>query len=153
MLAPDALQAHVLLEAARTAAQREVGLGHASDAEAREDLVRPDAYGHDCHVLSRAGPALRRAGARYPGASRSGQSGPSTYRACLLHRPRWPRPRRRNASIVELCRQFYGMGWCTGTGGGISIREGGRIYMAPSGVQKERIAEDDIFVLDRAAAR
>jgi methylthioribulose-1-phosphate dehydratase len=50
--------------------------------------------------------------------------------------------------IVELCRQFYGMGWCTGTGGGISVRQDGRIYMAPSGVQKERIAEDDIYVLD-----
>jgi methylthioribulose-1-phosphate dehydratase len=50
--------------------------------------------------------------------------------------------------IVELCRQFYGLGWCTGTGGGISVRQDGRIYMAPSGVQKERIAEDDIFELD-----
>lgn len=50
--------------------------------------------------------------------------------------------------IVELCRQFYKMGWATGTGGGISIRRDGRIYMAPSGVQKERIAEDDIYVLD-----
>lgn len=50
--------------------------------------------------------------------------------------------------IVDLCRQFYGMGWCTGTGGGISVRQDGRIYMAPSGVQKERIGEDDIFELD-----
>lgn len=50
--------------------------------------------------------------------------------------------------LVELCRQFYGMGWCTGTGGGISIRERGRIYMAPSGVQKERIDEEHVFVLD-----
>jgi methylthioribulose-1-phosphate dehydratase len=50
--------------------------------------------------------------------------------------------------IVELCRQFYGMGWATGTGGGISIRLDGRVYMAPSGVQKERIAEEDIYVMD-----
>jgi methylthioribulose-1-phosphate dehydratase len=50
--------------------------------------------------------------------------------------------------IVELCRQFYGMGWATGTGGGISIRHEGRVYMAPSGVQKERIAEEDIYILD-----
>jgi methylthioribulose-1-phosphate dehydratase len=50
--------------------------------------------------------------------------------------------------IVELCRQFYGMGWVTGTGGGISIREAGRIYMAPSGVQKERLTAEDIYVLD-----
>jgi methylthioribulose-1-phosphate dehydratase len=54
--------------------------------------------------------------------------------------------------IVELCRQFYGMGWVTGTGGGISIRQDGRIYMAPSGVQKERLSEDDIFVLDEQGA-
>jgi methylthioribulose-1-phosphate dehydratase len=50
--------------------------------------------------------------------------------------------------IADLCRQFYHQGWATGTGGGISVRENGRVYMAPSGVQKERIAEDDIFVLD-----
>ena len=51
--------------------------------------------------------------------------------------------------IAELCRHFYSIGWCTGTGGGISIREGDRIFMAPSGVQKERIAPEDIFIIDR----
>jgi methylthioribulose-1-phosphate dehydratase len=50
--------------------------------------------------------------------------------------------------IADLCRQFYHQGWATGTGGGISVRENGRVYMAPSGVQKERIDEDDVFVLD-----
>lgn len=50
--------------------------------------------------------------------------------------------------IVSLCRQFYAQGWVSGTGGGISVREGGRIWIAPSGVQKERMAPDDIFVLD-----
>ena len=49
--------------------------------------------------------------------------------------------------IPELCRQFYTLGWCTGTGGGIAIREGDTIYMAPSGVQKERILPRDIFEL------
>ena len=43
---------------------------------------------------------------------------------------------------------MYELGWATGTGGGISIREGGRVYMAPSGVQKERLREDEIYVLD-----
>lgn len=56
-----------------------------------------------------------------------------------------PDPR---ALIVELCRQFYDQGWVSGTGGGISIREGGRVYMAPSGVQKERIRGGDLYVLD-----
>ena len=49
--------------------------------------------------------------------------------------------------IPELCRQFYRLGWVTGTGGGVSIRLDGRVYVAPSGVQKERIQPEDIFVL------
>jgi ribulose-5-phosphate 4-epimerase/fuculose-1-phosphate aldolase len=51
--------------------------------------------------------------------------------------------------ICELCRQFYSSGWVTGTGGSISIRLGEAIFMTPSGVQKERIKPDEIFVLDR----
>ncbi|HEY8427354.1 MAG TPA: methylthioribulose 1-phosphate dehydratase [Sandaracinaceae bacterium] len=50
--------------------------------------------------------------------------------------------------IVELCKQLYSLGWVSGTGGGVSIREGGRVYMAPSGVQKERLSPEDLFVLD-----
>lgn len=50
--------------------------------------------------------------------------------------------------ICELCRQFYTLGWVSGTGGGISIREGDKIYMAPSSVQKERIKPEDVFELD-----
>ena len=51
--------------------------------------------------------------------------------------------------IVELCRNFYDLGWCTGTGGGISICDGDTVFMAPSGVQKERIQPDDIFTVSR----
>lgn len=54
--------------------------------------------------------------------------------------------------IVELCQQFYGLGWVSGTGGGISIRSEGRVYMAPSGVQKERLSASDLYVLDEAGA-
>lgn len=50
--------------------------------------------------------------------------------------------------ICELCRQFYGAGWVTGTGGSISIRYGNRIYMTPSGVPKERIQPDELYMLD-----
>ncbi|KAJ0394812.1 hypothetical protein P43SY_008597 [Pythium insidiosum] len=50
--------------------------------------------------------------------------------------------------ICALCRQFYDAGWVTGTGGSISIRYGNRIYMTPSGVQKERISPDDLYMLD-----
>lgn len=54
--------------------------------------------------------------------------------------------------IADLSRQFYALGWATGTGGGISVRSGGSVFMAPSGVQKERIAEEDIFELDMEGA-
>ena len=50
--------------------------------------------------------------------------------------------------VCELCRQFFDAGWVTGTGGSISIRYGNRIYMTPSGVQKERIQPDELYVLD-----
>lgn len=50
--------------------------------------------------------------------------------------------------IPELCNHFYHLGWASGTGGGLSIRQDGRIYCAPSGVQKERIKAEDMFVLD-----
>ncbi|GBP38935.1 Probable methylthioribulose-1-phosphate dehydratase [Eumeta japonica] len=48
--------------------------------------------------------------------------------------------------IPELCKQFYHLGWVTGTGGGISIKKGDEIYIAPSGVQKERMHPSDLFV-------
>ena len=51
--------------------------------------------------------------------------------------------------IPHLCHQFYEQGWFTGTGGGISIRQGERVYVAPTGIQKERIGTEDLFVLDR----
>jgi methylthioribulose-1-phosphate dehydratase len=51
--------------------------------------------------------------------------------------------------IPEMCRLFYNNGWATGTGGGMSIRDGDLVYVAPSGVQKERVQPDDIFVLNR----
>lgn len=50
--------------------------------------------------------------------------------------------------ICELCRNFYTLGWVSGTGGGVSIRRGSTIFMAPSGVEKEKIQPDDIFELD-----
>lgn len=50
--------------------------------------------------------------------------------------------------ICEMCRMFYNQGWVTGTGGGISIKVGDTIVMAPSGVQKERMQPEDMFLLD-----
>ncbi|KAK9801388.1 hypothetical protein WJX73_004540 [Symbiochloris irregularis] len=50
--------------------------------------------------------------------------------------------------IPELCKQFYDSGWVSGTGGGMSMRVGDRLVVAPSGVQKERMRPQDMFVLD-----
>jgi methylthioribulose 1-phosphate dehydratase / enolase-phosphatase E1 len=57
--------------------------------------------------------------------------------------------------IAQLCEQFYRFGWATGTGGGISIRVGGpaenrpwRVFVAPSGIQKEDMVGDDVFELN-----
>lgn len=58
-----------------------------------------------------------------------------------------PRERTSAALICELCRQFYDLGWVSGTGGGISIRDAEGVWIAPSGVQKERIAPEDVYLL------
>jgi len=52
------------------------------------------------------------------------------------------------ASLVcDLARRFYELGWATGTGGGICIRDGEHVIVAPSGVQKERMTPDQMFTL------
>lgn len=55
--------------------------------------------------------------------------------------------------ICELCRLFYNNGWVTGTGGGISIRDTNGpnpniVYIAPSGIQKERLQPKEMFVAE-----
>lgn len=55
--------------------------------------------------------------------------------------------------VAELCADFYRLGWVSGTGGGLSMRAGPggeSVVMAPSGVQKERMAAADMFVLRTA---
>jgi methylthioribulose-1-phosphate dehydratase len=54
--------------------------------------------------------------------------------------------------ICELGRRFYDLGWVSGTGGGISLRLGERVFMAASGVQKEALDHAAIFELDRQGA-
>lgn len=53
--------------------------------------------------------------------------------------------------ICSLCRQFYTFGWVTGTGGGISIRHEDHVFLAPSGVEKELMQPENIFVMDWAS--
>ncbi len=52
--------------------------------------------------------------------------------------------------ICEICKNLYAQGAVSGTGGGMSIKVGDSIVMAPSGVQKERMEPADMFVLDAA---
>ena len=56
------------------------------------------------------------------------------------------------ALMAQLCESFYHAGWATGTGGGISIRvqqgDRWRVFVAPSGLQKEDLIGDDMFELD-----
>lgn len=54
--------------------------------------------------------------------------------------------------VCELCAQLFTTGAATGTGGGMCVLEGGRLYVAPSGVPKERIAPADVFVVSPADA-
>ncbi|KAF2283187.1 hypothetical protein GH714_043517 [Hevea brasiliensis] len=57
--------------------------------------------------------------------------------------------------VAELCRQFYTMGWVSGTGGSVTVkvhddsvpRPHQLIVMSPSGVQKERMVPEDMYVL------
>jgi methylthioribulose-1-phosphate dehydratase len=50
--------------------------------------------------------------------------------------------------LCELLAQFYQLGWCTGTGGGISSKVGSGYLMAPSGVAKERVQAEQFFELN-----
>lgn len=58
--------------------------------------------------------------------------------------------------IAQLCEFFYQQGWATGTGGGCSIRvqDNGkwRVFVAPSGIQKEDMIYQDVFELDMVRA-
>ncbi|PSR95694.1 Enolase-phosphatase [Actinidia chinensis var. chinensis] len=63
--------------------------------------------------------------------------------------------RETTALISELCRQFYTLGWVSGTGGSITIKvhdesvpkSNQLIVMSPSGVQKERMVPEDMYVM------
>ena len=77
-------------------------------------------------------------------------SGESVMTGCLIEEGKTVR-----ALIAQLCECFYKHGWATGTGGGVSIRVGGpkenrpyRVFVAPSGVQKEDMVGDDVFELN-----
>ncbi|HVR40859.1 MAG TPA: methylthioribulose 1-phosphate dehydratase [Thermoanaerobaculia bacterium] len=51
------------------------------------------------------------------------------------------------ALICDLASSFYDLGWVSGTGGGICIRSGDRVVVAPSAVQKERMRPEQMFTI------
>ena len=61
-------------------------------------------------------------------------------------------PEQARQLICLLARRFYELGWVSGTGGGISLRlrnaGDDRVFMAPSGVQKEMLDPSMIYTLD-----
>lgn len=51
--------------------------------------------------------------------------------------------------LCELTRRFYDLGWVSGTGGGIALRDPAGGYLcAPSGVHKELMSPADLFRFD-----
>ncbi|XP_058095426.1 probable bifunctional methylthioribulose-1-phosphate dehydratase/enolase-phosphatase E1 1 isoform X2 [Magnolia sinica] len=62
--------------------------------------------------------------------------------------------------VADLCRQFYTLGWVSGTGGSITIKAHDDsvpkpqqlIVMSPSGVQKERMVPEDMYVLSSSGS-
>ncbi|KAG1650821.1 Methylthioribulose-1-phosphate dehydratase [Nymphon striatum] len=50
--------------------------------------------------------------------------------------------------IPELCRHYYNLGSITGGGGALAMKYDSKIYITPSGVEKEKIIGEDLLVAD-----
>lgn len=56
--------------------------------------------------------------------------------------------------LCGMLRRFYDNGWISGTGGGICALESpGRLLLAPSGVHKELVSPEHLFVVDADSGR
>lgn len=56
--------------------------------------------------------------------------------------------------LCELLRDFHARGWASGTGGGIcGPTADGNLFLAPTGVHKERVRPEDLFVTSPADGR
>ncbi|MCI0526277.1 MAG: methylthioribulose 1-phosphate dehydratase [Nitrospira sp.] len=56
--------------------------------------------------------------------------------------------------LCELLRLFYEKGWVSGTGGGIcTVVEKPDVLMAPTGVHKERVTPQDLFVVNARSGK
>jgi methylthioribulose-1-phosphate dehydratase len=57
--------------------------------------------------------------------------------------------RAQRALLCEMLQLFYDKGWVSGTGGGIcGALHDGRLLVAPTGVHKERVRPEDLFIVD-----
>jgi ribulose-5-phosphate 4-epimerase/fuculose-1-phosphate aldolase len=54
----------------------------------------------------------------------------------------------RAAVVCEMLRLFYSKGWVSGTGGGICAMQDGGLLVAPTGVHKERVLPEHLFLVD-----
>ncbi|CCF58353.1 hypothetical protein KAFR_0E02000 [Kazachstania africana CBS 2517] len=52
------------------------------------------------------------------------------------------------SQICALSKQFYEKNWCCGSAGGLSIKDDDKIYITPSGVQKELMRPNEICVME-----
>ena len=65
-----------------------------------------------------------------------------------------PTDARTRELLCELLRDFHARGWASGTGGGIcGPTVDGRLFLAPTGVHKERVRPEDLFVVDPVDGR
>jgi ribulose-5-phosphate 4-epimerase/fuculose-1-phosphate aldolase len=56
--------------------------------------------------------------------------------------------------LCELLVAFHARGWASGTGGGIcGPTADGNLFLAPTGVHKERVRPEDFFVVSPADGR
>jgi len=56
--------------------------------------------------------------------------------------------------LCELLRLFYEKGWVSGTGGGIcAVVVKSEVLMAPTGVHKERVTSQDLFVVNSRSGK
>ena len=59
--------------------------------------------------------------------------------------------RETRALLCELLRAFHDKGWASGTGGGIcGPADDGNLFLAPTGVHKERVKPEDLFIVSPA---
>lgn len=50
--------------------------------------------------------------------------------------------------VVEACQTMQHLGLVVGTAGNVSVRDGGRVVISPSGIDYDHLAPEDVLVVD-----